>query len=84
MFDKFKVGQSIRAEDFSGRRDCYIEGEIIEVSQGRAGYPSPHYVIKPARVMWGGDLVPANGIDQALVPMYCFRDWATRVQVVQS
>jgi hypothetical protein len=83
LFDKFQVGQRIRAEDFASRRDCYVEGPILEVvTEGRSSYPAPHYVIQAERLVWAGEDKPVDPLDRTLVPIYCFRDWGTRIQLV--
>jgi len=58
----FEIGQKIRSYDFVGRDDCYIEGEVIEITKGMIHYRVTKAVsqgekfVAPAPVMRTPDL----------------------------
>jgi hypothetical protein len=88
-YEGFTVGQRIRALDFAGRGDCYIEGRVTEVC--RDGAPArdrryAHYVIKVEREVFEGKEMAGKDSrvgDLRCVPMWSDHDHE-RVTVVSE
>lgn len=90
-FEGFRIGDTIRAQDFeprTGRGECAVIGVIEEVSRdGCPQFPAAHYVVRATRDVWDGQDAPAAGsrVGQSVyVPMESFLDWDGRVSIVRS
>lgn len=68
-----KVGDEVRSHDFWGRKDCYVEGEVMELITSLGGYPM--YRIRVTKkvmedeevgIQWPEVFPPANGTPQAM------------------
>ena len=50
---KFAVGDTIRSYDFFGRRDCFVEGIVLEAKSTELGYAA--YKIRCTRRVFAGN-----------------------------
>jgi len=88
-FDGIAIGSRIKAFDFEpieGRPDCYIEGEVIQVTQvgGPFGYKA--YEVFCEYDSWFKDGDPSEDGNRVyknvFVPLETSHDYDNRVQVV--
>jgi hypothetical protein len=85
-YEGFKVGQTIRSQDFEGHGSrCYIEGPIVEVHPtARNARRYAHYVIRITADCWDGRRVDQGGRvgDIGYVAMESTLEWEGRVTLI--
>lgn len=65
--EEIKPGDRVRSYDFEFRRDCYVEGVVVEITEPIEG--CPRYKIRVERLIWDGEVQPLVGTTYAVPPV---------------
>lgn len=80
---KFAVGNVIRSYDFFGRRDCYVEGTVLDPKSFDLGHAA--YKIRCTRRVFGGDESTEEiGVEFYAPHEVAFMEYDDRLELVKE